>query len=207
MQKKLNLVLSSIVIAFSASVSAQAADQTTMHSDKADAVHATQPAAERSSKDTAKDTAKDAKKSTASKADREMMNKLAQANMGEVALAELAKTKSTNKDVLKFADTMIEDHSKAQNGLADVAKKSEVELPKKTDQTHADLLKKMQTMDAAAFDKAYKSQAVKDHGDAQKLLKKISANAKSEDFKALAKELMPTIDHHMEMAKAMQLAK
>tara|TARA_R110001599_G_scaffold64023_4_gene179437 strand:- start:112656 stop:113231 length:576 start_codon:yes stop_codon:yes gene_type:complete len=191
MQKKFNVLLSSIVIAFSASVTAQAADQTMMHADKADSVHAT----------------KAATKSSANAADKEMMNKLAQANMGEVALAELAKTKSTDKEVLKFADTMIEDHGKAQNALADVANKSDVELPKKTDQKHADLLKKMQTMDGAAFDKAYKSQAVKDHGDAQKLLKKIASNAKSADFKALAKELMPTIDQHMEMAKAMQSAK
>lgn len=102
---------------------------------------------------------------------------------------------------------MIEDHAKAQNGLSDIAKDSDVELPKKTDQKHADLLKKMQTMDAAAFDDAYKSQAVKDHGDAQKLLKKIRSNAKIADFKALAKELTPAIDHHMEMAKAMQSKK
>lgn len=77
MQRKLNVVLSSIAIAFSASVAAQAADQTTMHPDKADAVHATQTSSKTSSKSSAKAPA-----NSANAADREMMKKLAQANMG-----------------------------------------------------------------------------------------------------------------------------
>lgn len=182
--KKWNVVLGSIVLALIASASVQAADQA-------------KPKATET-------TAGSADKSAASAADREMMSKLAQANMGEVALAELAKTKSTDEKVLKFADTMIEDHTKAQNDLADIAGEADVQLPTQTDAKHVETLKKMQTMDAAAFDSAYKKQAVKDHSAAQALLKKISANAKNADFKALGKKLTPAINQHMKMAKAMQ---
>lgn len=185
--KKINVLLGSIVIAFSASANVLANDQMKPVSTENDSSISDKP--------------------SASVSDQKMMNKLTQANMAEVALAELAKTKATDKQVLKFADMMIEDHSMAQKDLAEIAKSAGVDLPKETDEAHADLLKKMIKMDHDEFNRTYKSQAVKDHNAAQKLLKKISANTKNADFKALAKKLTPTIDQHMKMAKAMQSAK
>jgi putative membrane protein len=116
----------------------------------------------------------------------------------------LAKTKSKDKKVLKFADTMIDDHTKAQNDLSEIAQKVGVALPQQSDAKHAQLLKKMQAMEPADFDRAYKSQAVKDHGEAQKLLKKIRTDGKNAEFKVLAEKLTAPIDKHMQMAKAMQ---
>lgn len=184
---KLNVLLSSIVIALSASAS----------------VHADDHMAPSPTESTAIST----KNSTATASDGEMMNSLAKANMAEVALAELAKTKSTDKQVLKFADTMIEDHTNAQKELSEVADQANFKLPKQTDAKHAQMLKKMQTMDSADFDRAYKKQAVTDHAAAQKLLKKIVAKSKNADFKALAKKLTAPIDQHMKMAKEMQSKK
>lgn len=140
--------------------------------------------------------------------DQAMMKKLAQSNMAEVASAEFARTRSTDMHILKFADLMIEDHTKAQKDLADIAGNTDMELPKQTDAAHGDVLMKMQPMvENADFDRAYKDQTVEDHMAAQNLLKQISANAKNADFKALAKKLTPAIDQHLKMSKALKAGK
>lgn len=148
---------------------------------------------------------KNATKSGVSADDEKMMAQLAQANMAEIATAELAQTKSSNQQVLKFSKQMIGDHSAALKDLSKIADDKGVKLPKEADAKHKDALKKMNTLSPAEFDREYISKAaVADHEDAKKLVGKIGSDAKDPDFKALGKKLQPTIDMHLKMAKELK---
>lgn len=150
---------------------------------------------------------KSAAKSSVSAGDEKMMMQLAQANMAEIATAELAQTKSSNQQVLKFSKQMIDDHSAALKDVSKLADDKGIKLPKETDAKHKAELKKMNTLNPAEFDREYISKAgVADHENAKKLVGKISSDAKDPDFKALGQKLQPIIDMHLKMAKELKAA-
>jgi len=148
---------------------------------------------------------KSASKSGVSVGDQKMMEQLAQANMAEIAAGELAQTKSSNEHVLKFSKQMIDDHGGALKDLSKLADDKGVKLPKQTDAKHQALLKKLNTLSPAEFDREYIAKAaVADHEDASKLVGKIASDAKDPDFKAMGQKLKPTIDMHLKMAKELK---
>lgn len=151
-------------------------------------------------------TGKSAGKSTVSAGDRDLMAQLAQANMAEIAVAELAQTKSSNQQVLNFSKHMIDDHSAALKDVSKLADDKNVQLPKEANAKHVAMLKKMNTLSAAEFDREYIAKAgVQDHQEAKKLVEKTRANAKDADLKALADKMLPTIDAHLKMAQDMKM--
>src|SRR5436190_839393 len=61
--------------------------------------------------------------------DAQFATKAAQGNMAEVNLGKLATEKSQNDDVKKFAQMMVDDHSKAGDDLKGVASKNNLTVP------------------------------------------------------------------------------
>jgi putative membrane protein len=140
---------------------------------------------------------------TLSKGDQNIVIGMAQANMAEVAAGKMALEKSSNADVKKFAQTMIDDHSKALDSVTELAKAKEVTLPTEPDPAHKAMAARLQKMSGAAFDKAYMKEAgVADHGKVHAKLKKDEMAAKDADVKALAAKMVPTVESHLQMAKA-----
>ncbi|GGI21241.1 MAG: DUF4142 domain-containing protein [Oxalicibacterium faecigallinarum] len=132
--------------------------------------------------------------------ERQMLTRAAQANMAEVAAAELAKTKSSNENVLKFAQQMIKDHSHALKEITAVAEKYDVRMPKDAGRSHANALKKMNQLSADEFDRQYLSQAgVQEHKDTKQLVENLR-NSSNPELKALGEKLTPVIEAHLKMA-------
>lgn len=145
---------------------------------------------------------------TLSKGDQTILVGMAQANMAEVAAGKMALEKSSNADVKKFAQTMIDDHSKALDSVTEVAKAKEVSLPAEPDSAHKAMAARLQKMSGDAFDKAYMKEAgVADHNKVHAKLKKDEMAAKDADVKALAAKMLPTVEAHLQTAKAAPIAK
>lgn len=145
---------------------------------------------------------------TLSKGDQTILIGMAQANMAEVAAGKMALEKSSNADVKKFAQTMIDDHSKALDSVTEVAKAKEVSLPAEPDAPHKAMAARLQKLSGDAFDKAYMKEAgVADHGKVDAKLKRDEKAAKDPDIKALAAKMLPTVESHLQMAKAAPMAK
>src|SRR5256886_11471135 len=66
-------------------------------------------------------------------ADEEFAKKAAQGGMAEVKLGQLAKEKASNETVKNFAQLMVEDHTKANDNLKEVASKENITLPNDLD--------------------------------------------------------------------------
>jgi putative membrane protein len=137
-----------------------------------------------------------------SKSDQEMMQKIAQANIAEIETAKLAQEKSQNEEVRSFAKKMVDDHTKAQNELEQIAQSKSVSLPTKPDKKHQMAMKKLNNLSGAEFDKQYIRQAGEsDHRDTHRLLERVSKQAKDEDLKQYATKTIASVDQHWDMVK------
>lgn len=142
---------------------------------------------------------------TLSRADQAMLKQMAQAQIDEIATAKVALDISKNDGVRKFAQTMVDDHTKALDSITALARSKNVALPTDPDVSHKAAVTTLRKMSGDAFDKAYIRQAgVADHTKVHAALQKDMANAKDPDLKALATSLEPTVAQHLDSAKSVQ---
>jgi putative membrane protein len=138
------------------------------------------------------------------RSDAALLKDIAQANIAEVETGKLAVEKSTNPEIKKFAQMMVNDHSK---GLADVktlASASGTELPDGPDAKHKAVMVEFKALKGDTFDSRYVKQAgVDDHEATEKLLKKTQAEAKDADLKALAGKMLPIVQGHLQHAQSL----
>ena len=142
------------------------------------------------------------------KADQKILMDMAQANLAEIEAAKLAQSKSQNDQVKTFAQQMIDDHTKAQADVQQLASAKGVTLPTEPDKKHKAMADKLGAMSGDAFDKAYMAQAgVSDHKKVHSMLASAGKKAKDPDVKALVARIAPTVDQHLKAAQQMGSAK
>jgi putative membrane protein len=129
------------------------------------------------------------------KIDRDFFEKAAKASMSEVQISRVAATRTTNPEVKRFAQMMIEDHESATEQLAALASTRGVSLPAKD--PHPD---KWEKRDAKNFDKEYLEKMVSDHEDVVKLFEKQSKNGDDPEAVAFARKLLPKMQEHLQHA-------
>jgi len=136
-----------------------------------------------------------------SKPDASFVKQASAAGLAEVALGRLATEKSSSADVKTFGQTMVDDHTKAGDELKTIA--AGKSLPVSTAPMPADV--KAATVignkDGTAFDKALKAKMVADHEKVIALFRTESTSGKDPDLKAFATNTLPTLQHHLDMAK------
>jgi putative membrane protein len=138
------------------------------------------------------------------RADAGMLGDLAQANRAEVEAGQMALEKSQNADIKKFAQMMVDDHTKALGEVESLAQSKNVKLPDGVGAVHRTKAVALKALSGNTFDNQYAKRAgVGDHESTVKLLKKVQADAKDADVKALATKMLPTVEHHLDMAKAL----
>lgn len=139
--------------------------------------------------------------STLSSDDITFFEKAAQTGMTEVQAAQIASSRGQGADVKSFAQAMSADHDANNQELKALADKKGVTLPTKLDKDHQDMLEDLQEQDTDKFDAAYAAQMKKAHQDAVKLFDKTSNKSKDADVRQFAGSTLPTLQHHLQMAK------
>ncbi len=129
-------------------------------------------------------------------------------NMTEVALGRLAVEKSSDPQVKKFGQQMIDDHTKAQNALRSAATKEGLsrDLPGSLDQEHEQVVEKFRNLSGPEFDRAYKEDMLKDHQEDVAAFQKQAALG-STPLEKYAADTLPTLQHHLKMAQEMNASK
>ncbi|HEY9316686.1 MULTISPECIES: DUF4142 domain-containing protein [Achromobacter] len=135
--------------------------------------------------------------------DRDFLENAAQAGHMEVEGSKLALEKSRNAEVKAFAQKMVDDHGKAGQQLAALAKKKGYDAPTEPSLVQQAKLKTLGLRDDG-FDKAYaESIGVSAHEDAVKLFQQAANEAKDPEVKQFATETLPTLEQHLQMAKTL----
>ena len=142
------------------------------------------------------------------KADNTTLVKIAQANIAEVEAGKLALEKSQNDEVKKFAQMMVDDHSKALTDVQALATSKSVSLPTEPDAKHKAAMAKLKAAKGSTFDTQYMKRAgLADHEATDRLLKMTSLHAKDADLKALAGKMLPVVESHLQHAREMSKKK
>jgi putative membrane protein len=97
--------------------------------------------------------------------DRDFVRDVAIANMAEIDLATLALQQSTNADVKKFAQMMIDDHTKAGDQLKSIASQNNIEVPAQVDDQHQDIHNTLAEKKGVDFDAEYANKMADGHQD------------------------------------------
>lgn len=137
-------------------------------------------------------------------ADRDFVENAAQAGHMEIAGSKLALEKARNPDVKAFAQKIIDDHGKAGEQLATLAKNKGYDAPTEPSLVQQAKLKALGLRDDS-FDKAYIDEiGVSAHEDAVKLFEKASNDVKDPDIKQFAIQTLPVLQQHLQMAQGLQ---
>lgn len=140
----------------------------------------------------------------AKSADTAFAMKAAQGGMAEVQLGKLAAEKAGSPEVKAFGQQMVDDHSKANDQLKEVAEKENMTLPMTMNAKDQALYNKLQTMSGSDFDKTYVKAMVKDHETDIKEFKKEADHGKNEQIKNFASTTLPVLQGHLDKIKGIQ---
>jgi len=154
-----------------------------------------------SSQDSSKSASSASGSSQLSAADQTFVKKAAQGGMAEVELGKLATQKASSEDVKKFGQRMVDDHTKANDQLKQIAGTKGVTLPTELDSKDQALKDRLSKLDGEKFDQAYMKNMVRDHTKDVSEFRKESTSGKDSDLKSFASQTLPTLEDHLKEAK------
>jgi putative membrane protein len=134
-----------------------------------------------------------------SAADSKFIKEAAVGGMEEVTLGQLAAQKATDPDVKNFGQKMVDDHSKANDQLKQLASQKGVTVASALPASKQKEVDQLSKLSGAAFDKKYVSMMVQDHKKDVAEFKKESTKAKDSDLKSWASTTLPTLQDHLKM--------
>lgn len=132
------------------------------------------------------------------------------ANAVDVDAGKMAKAKTKNTEVKKFAEQMITDHNAVNQSATELVTKLKV-TPEESDTSKSlkdggkENLAKLKTLKGPAFDKAYVDHEVEYHQAVLDAVDKtLIPSAKNAELKALLVKVRPAFVAHLEHAKHVQ---
>lgn len=135
---------------------------------------------------------------TAQKSD--FTTKASDASLAEIHLAELALKKTKDEKIKAFAESMLKDHTAANQELKKLAEQKGMKVSAECTTCDA-AYKTLHDLGTEEFNQQYAEMMVTDHERAVKLFTDESKSGADADLKAWAKEKLPVLEHHLAMAK------
>jgi len=135
--------------------------------------------------------------------DHEFIMDAAMGGLEEVELGRIAAQKGMSDAVKQFGQRMVDDHSKANSELMSLASSKGITLPTALDEKHQKDVTKLSAMSGAEFDRAYSKMMLSDHNKDVSEFEKQSTKGTDPDLKAFASKTLPTLQEHLQMAKAL----
>jgi putative membrane protein len=134
--------------------------------------------------------------------DHDFARKAAEGGMLEVELGRLAAQKGSTEAVRQFGQRMVDDHSKVNDRLKQIASQKGMTLPTSLDAKHRAAVQRLSKLSGERFDQAYIQEMQKDHMQDVSEFEKVSGNSSS-DLKSFADETLPTLREHLASVQSM----
>lgn len=128
----------------------------------------------------------------------------AKGGMMEVQLGNVAENNASSQAVKDFGRMMVDDHSRINNQLKDLASKKNVTLPTAVSNDQQKDIDKLSKETGANFDKDYVAMMIKDHEKDIADFKKAGEKIKDPDFKDFIIKTLPTLQKHLDAVKAIK---
>ena len=119
----------------------------------------------------------------------------------EVELGKLATQKASSDAVKQFGQKLVDDHTKANSQLKEIAGKENIDIPDSLDAKHQSRIDKLSKLSGPAFDKAFIKDAVKDHEHDVSEFQSEAQAGSDPNIKQFASSTLPALQEHLTMAK------
>ena len=126
--------------------------------------------------------------------------------MLEVELGKLAQQKASSADVKKFAQMMVDEHTKANDELKALAAQKNISLPAALSDEKRKKLDNFNEKSGADFDKDYMDLMVEEHEDDVEDFEEQAEKGEDAELKSWAAGKVTALRQHLEMAKTTQEA-
>jgi putative membrane protein len=133
--------------------------------------------------------------------DKKFVKDAALGGMTEVELGKLAAQKGSSDAVKQFGQKMVDDHSKANDELKQVASNEKIDVPDSLDSKHQSRIDKLSKLDGPSFDKAYIKDQVKDHKQDVSAFQNEAQGGTDPNVKQFAAKTLPVLQGHLSMVK------
>jgi putative membrane protein len=137
-----------------------------------------------------------------------LLARLAVSDRFEIVSGEMVQERTRNADVRRFAQLMVQDHTRTSNEAQATARAEAIDAapPAGLDGRRQAMLEQLQAVNGADLDARYVDQQVDAHEEALKLLRDYAAGGDNAALKAWAARTAPMIENHLQMARAMDEA-
>src|SRR5215212_3461846 len=135
--------------------------------------------------------------------DRDFLMDAAMGGLMEVELGRIAAQQGASDAVKQFGQRMVDDHSAANQELMSLAQSKGITLPAELDEKHRVHMTKLSSLTGAEFDRAYGKEMLSDHTKDVSEFEKQSTRGTDPDLKAFASKTLPTLQEHLQMARAL----
>jgi putative membrane protein len=139
--------------------------------------------------------------------DRKFIEKAAGGGMFEVQAGQLASTRAKSPDVKSYAGMLVDQHTKANDELTQLANAKGVELPAAPPRAMRSEIEQLGKKNGDDFDKEFVKVAIKDHKQDIKDFEKASKDVKDPEVKAWATKTLPVLKEHLAQAQKLQSGK
>jgi putative membrane protein len=117
----------------------------------------------------------------------------------EVEMGRLAAQKGASDEVRQFGQRMVDDHTKANEELMQLASGKGMTLPAAPDPKHRSEMQKLSALSGERFDREYVKMMVKDHRKDGGEFQKEAARGADPELKSFASRTLPTLQEHLQM--------
>jgi putative membrane protein len=134
-------------------------------------------------------------------ADQNFIKAAAGAGLAEVEIGRLVAQKAQSDSVKRFAQHMIEDHSKANDELMAIAQKLNLAPPKQIPSEEQALQRKLSALEGPKLEQTYMESQLRAHQKAVQLFQHQATAGQNADLKKFAADTLPTLNQHLQMAQ------
>jgi putative membrane protein len=125
----------------------------------------------------------------------------AQMNLATIRFGELAGEKAQDPKLKQFAQTLQQDHKRAQSELESIAKKHNVTLPTTLEAKCQEEVSRLEQKSGEEFDREFAKGAVEGHAMAIAHLQHASTDAQDSDVRQYTQRMLAKVKEHQRQAR------
>jgi len=144
----------------------------------------------------------------ATMSDQQFVDFAAQTDMVESNLGELAQSVASAQQVKDYGQMLVTDHTNDYSQLYKVAQQASLTVPNAIDKENNNkMITPFHKLKGEAFDHRYIQEMIIGHTKAIAVYKKEAADAQNPTLKSYAEQTLPTLQKHLDSAKALEKGK
>jgi len=124
--------------------------------------------------------------------------------MAEVEISKVAAEKATSDSVKQFAQKVVDERSKANDELKQIASKQGITVPDALDAKYQNKMDKLAQLSGVNFDREYLKDEVKDQQSDLREYQREAQGGNDPEIKSFASKIAPSIDQSARTAKNLE---